>query len=147
MAPAAKTITLRRGGANTWAAKAYGERLCAERFLAAIAEADQLAGGEQTSEERVPASHALTLLYRLFAQNALGDGTWAALTPTALAALRAEAQVTTKLLAPIALPLATDAFALTPGILRAPIASDWIDYNATEGLAGEVAGWCNPRDY
>uniref|UniRef100_A0A0V0J4W4 Acyl-coenzyme A oxidase n=1 Tax=Schistocephalus solidus TaxID=70667 RepID=A0A0V0J4W4_SCHSO len=122
------------------AARAYGERLCAERFLAAINEAkiDQ-AGGSGVS-----ATDSLSGLYRLYMQQSLLDAAgrfWCAMPPAMISCLRREIQCTSAFLAPIALPLATDAFSLTPEILRAPIATDWEDYNSTAGMQGEVFNW------
>lgn len=117
------------------AGMAYGERFCAERFLHVIRE---------TRSQSASTADALGLLYRLFVQRSLSNGNWLALSSPVVAVLRAEAQYTTHKLAPIALPLATDAFGITPGMLRAPIASDWIEYNTIPGLAGEVYDWQKP---
>ncbi|KAL7062143.1 hypothetical protein AAHC03_01091 [Spirometra sp. Aus1] len=122
-------------------ARAYGERLCAERFMAAIKDAKSF---QAASGSCVSATDALSGLCRLYMQQSLVDAAgrfWCAMPPAMVSSLRTEIQCTNAFLSPIALPLATDAFGLTPQILRAPIAADWEDYNSKAGMQGEVFNW------
>ena len=111
------------------AAKAFGERLVSERFMAVT---------ESASQEN---KEILNLLHRLYVidilEKDLGWCLLAQVLPAAEAAkVNAEAADLCAQLAPNALALC-DAFALPDEMLSAPIARDWIEYNVHDNL-GEL---------
>lgn len=111
------------------AAKAYGERLISEQFMAV----------SETASE--PNKEILNLLHRLFVvdilEKNLGWLLLAQVLPAAEAArVNQEAAELCAALAPNALALC-DAFGITDEMLSAPIARDWIEYNVHDNL-GEL---------
>lgn len=111
------------------AARAFGERLISERFMAITAEASEKNKG------------ILNLLHRLYIVDILEkDLGWCLLAqilpPAEAAKVSEEAADLCAQLAPDALALC-DAFALTDEMLSAPIARDWIEYNVHDNL-GEL---------
>lgn len=131
------------------AARAYAERLCAEQFAGAIQKAIALESTSTASANRISASEALSDLHRLYITHRLaeagGRGDWLAMPTPMIAALRDEVRSLCRKLAPIAPILGTDAFGLSAEVVHAPIASNWVHYNTTPGLAGEIYGWNPPN--
>ena len=111
------------------AARAFGERLISERFLAVTQDASE-------ANKQI-----LNLLHRLFIVDILEkDLGWCLLAqvlPAADAAkVNGEAADLCAQLAPDSLALC-DAFDLTDEMLSAPIARDWVEYNVHDNL-GEL---------
>ena len=111
------------------AARAFGERLISERFMA-VAE-DASAGNKEI----------INLLHRLYVLDILEkDLGWCLLAQVLPAAEAAKVNEETAALcaqlAPNAMALC-DAFALPDEMLSAPIARDWIEYNVHDNL-GEL---------
>ena len=111
------------------AARAFGERLISDRFMAVT---------QNASEAN---KEILNLLHRLYIidilEKDLGLCLLAQVLPAAEAAkVNAEAADLCAQLAPDALALC-DSFALTDEMLSAPIARDWVEYNVHDNL-GEL---------
>ncbi|KAF6777133.1 hypothetical protein AHF37_03615 [Paragonimus kellicotti] len=118
------------------AARAYAERLCSERFMEAIKKHASAMGG--------PTRSVLLSLNRLYLVECLAGQDsveWPQMPSHFAALLRDEARCMCYGLLSSSLTLSTEAFGLTPALLTAPIAGDWINYNAADGLAGEVTNW------
>ncbi|KAF5399093.1 Acyl-coenzyme A oxidase [Paragonimus heterotremus] len=118
------------------AARAYAERLCSERFMEVIKKHASAMGG--------PTRSVLLTLNRLYLTECLAGQDsveWPQMPSHFAALLRDEARCMCYGLLSSSLTLSTEAFGLTPALLSAPIAGDWINYNATDGLAGEVTNW------
>ncbi|KAA3672315.1 acyl-CoA oxidase [Paragonimus westermani] len=118
------------------AALAFAERLCSERFMEATK--------RHASAMDEPTRSVLLSLNRLYLTECLAGPNaveWPQMPSHFAALLRDEARCLCYGLLSSSLTLSTEAFGLTPALLSAPIAGDWINYNATDGLAGEVTNW------
>ncbi|TGZ59535.1 hypothetical protein CRM22_009026 [Opisthorchis felineus] len=118
------------------AARAYAERLCSEQF-AVVLERHKANLNDATVT-------AMRMLHRLYVTESLvgPDAVeWPDMPTQFVTCLRSESRCLCHGLSLKSLSLATEAFGLTPRLLYAPIADDWIAYNSKSGMSGEVFDW------
>ncbi|CAL8074759.1 unnamed protein product [Calicophoron daubneyi] len=110
--------------------RAYGESLCSTHFSANLVPHIRLLGPETVA--------LLRKVYRLFLLHSLAYAVeWPSMPADFTAFLREEVRYACVGLAPDALPLAMDAFGLSPGLLHAPVVKAWADWNARQNLGGK----------
>ncbi|KAL3318119.1 hypothetical protein Ciccas_003228 [Cichlidogyrus casuarinus] len=119
------------------ASRAYAENLCAREMLRAV---DKCSSDEATKS-------VLQDLFRLYVIDVFKREDTQAIFQYSVPGqffqqMDTQANSLVEKIAPHVIDLSGDSFGLNPHLLRAPIATNWIDYNSKDShRKGEVSGW------